>query len=79
LFIYLWQKLKYPVVLQYDQIDCGPAALLTILRYWKGDVSIVTTRELCNTTITGSTMLDIVNAAKQIGIDAYGAKGEYDD
>jgi ABC-type bacteriocin/lantibiotic exporter with double-glycine peptidase domain len=75
----LLKKFRYPVVIQYDQIDCGPAALLSVLRYCGGNSNIVTIRELCNTTVNGCTMLDIVKAAKQIGFDAYGANGEYED
>jgi len=70
---------KYPVVRQYDQIDCGPAALLSVLKYYGGNSSVVHIRELSNTTVDGSTMLDIVAAAKSLGFDAYGASGEYDD
>lgn len=70
---------KYPVVRQYDQIDCGPAALLSVLKYYGGDASIVYTRELCQTDIKGSTMLDLVRAAKTLGLDASGATGEYEE
>jgi len=38
----LFQK-KYPIIRQYDQIDCGPAALLSVLKYYGGDASLVTT------------------------------------
>ncbi|NOZ62530.1 MAG: hypothetical protein GXO74_12730, partial [Calditrichaeota bacterium] len=31
---------KYPVIRQYDQIDCGPAALLSVLKYYGGDASL---------------------------------------
>ena len=71
--------LKYPVVRQYDQIDCGPAALLSVLEYYGGNTNLVKMRELCNTTTNGSTMLDLVNASKEIGFEAAGATGEYED
>jgi len=70
---------KYHLVRQYDQIDCGPASLLTILRYYGGNTSLPKMREMTNTTIYGSTMLDLVNVAKKMGFDAYGATGEYED
>ena len=70
---------KYPVVRQYDQIDCGPAALLGILRYYGGNTNLVRMRELCQTGTQGSTMLGLVNAAKEIGFEAAGASGEYED
>lgn len=70
---------KYPLVKQYDQKDCGPAALLSILKYYDGNSSLPYLRELCNTNLQGSTMLDLVNAAKSLGFKAIGASGEYDD
>ncbi len=67
-----------PLVRQYDQIDCGPAALLSILKYHGGDASLVFVRELCQTDAKGSSMLDLVRAAKVLGLEAYGATGEYE-
>jgi len=72
-------KSKYPLVKQYDQKDCGPATLLTILKYYNGNSSLPYLRELCNTNLQGSTMLDLVNAAKSLGFKAIGAAGEFED
>lgn len=72
-------KLKYPLIRQYDQKDCGPAALLSVVKYHKGNSSLPHLRELCNTNLQGSSMLDIVNAAKSMGFKAIGAAGEYED
>ena len=70
---------KYPLVRQYDQIDCGPAALLSVLKFWGGDSSLVHVRELANTDAQGSNMLGLVNAAKELGFEAVGASGDYED
>ena len=72
-------KLKYPLIKQYDQTDCGASCLLSILKYFKGNDNIVHVRELCNVDRKGSRMLDLVNAAQQLGFDAFGAKGNYED
>lgn len=69
----------YPVVRQYDQADCGPAALLSVLRYWGGNTSIAHVRELARTDARGSTMLGLVQAAQALGFQAHGAKGTYED
>jgi ABC-type bacteriocin/lantibiotic exporter with double-glycine peptidase domain len=79
LLIEKFLKKKYPIVRQYDQIDCGPAALLSVLKYWRGDTNLVHVRELCQTNIQGSTMADIVKAARTLGFDAVGAQGEYEE
>jgi ATP-binding cassette subfamily B protein len=70
---------RYPTMRQYDQVDCGPAALLSVLRYWGGDASLVRVRELTHTDARGSTMLSLVHAAEALGFEAYGATGEYED
>jgi len=70
---------KYPIIHQYDCIDCGPAALLSILKYYGGNASLSHVRELCNTDGQGTTMLDLVNAAKILGFSAWGAKGKYEE
>jgi ATP-binding cassette subfamily B protein len=72
-------KTKFPLVKQYDQKDCGSAALLSVLKYYNGNSSLPHLRELCNTNLHGTTMLDIVNAAKVLGFKAFGASGEYKD
>ena len=72
-------KTKYPVVRQYDQIDCGPAALLSVLKYFGGNTNLVHMRELCETDALGASMLGLVKAAEKIGFRAIGASGEYED
>ncbi len=70
---------RYPIVKQYDQVDCGPACLLSVLKFYGGNISLVHLREMISTSVNGSTMLDLVNAAKEIGFNAFGASGEYED
>jgi ATP-binding cassette subfamily B protein len=71
-------KKKYPLVRQYDQADCGPAALLSVLKYYGGNDNLVHTRELCQTTSEGSSMLDLVFAAEKLGFEAKGGRGNYE-
>ncbi|MFP4547365.1 MAG: peptidase domain-containing ABC transporter [Fidelibacterota bacterium] len=75
----VFNRIKYPVINQYDQTDCGAACLLSILKYYKGNDNIVHIRELCNVDTNGARMFDIVNAAQKLGFDAFGAQGSYDD
>ena len=70
---------KYPLIKQYDQKDCAPAVLLSVLKFYGGNSSLPHLRELCNTNLHGSTMLDLVNASKILGFKAKGASGEYED
>jgi ATP-binding cassette subfamily B protein len=69
---------KYPLVRQYDQADCGPACLLSVLKFHGGNDNLVHVRELCRTTSDGTSMLDLVFAAKKLGLNAEGGRGNYD-
>ncbi|MBN2031387.1 peptidase domain-containing ABC transporter [bacterium] len=74
-----FNKSKYPVIRQYDQIDCGAATLLSVLKYYGGNASLVHVRELCQVDVKGTTMLEVVRAAKALGFDSRGATGDYED
>ncbi len=78
-WIRLWRRVRRPVVRQQDQSDCGPAALLSVLRYWGGDASLAHVRGLAGTDVRGTTLLALAHAARRLGLDARGAKGEYRD
>lgn len=67
------------IVRQYDQVDCGPAALLGVLRHHGGDTNLVRVRELAQTDARGTTLLHLMQAAQALGFQARGATGEYDD
>jgi ATP-binding cassette, subfamily C, bacteriocin exporter len=75
----LKRLIKFPLVRQYDRLDCGPAALLSVLRYYGGHTSLVHMREMCATDIHGTTMLDMVRAAEKVGFSARGATGSFSD
>ena len=67
------------VVLQDGIKDCGICSLLSIIRYYGGDVSKEYLREITNTTKDGVTFYMLIEAAKKIGFDAIGVNGSIDD
>ena len=67
------------VVLQDGIKDCGICSLLSIIRYYGGDVSKEYLREVTNTTKDGVSFYMLIEAAKKIGFDAIGMSGELDD
>ena len=66
-------------VLQDDLKDCGVCSLLSIIKYYKGDVSKEYLRELTNTTKEGVSALNLLKAARELGFEAYGIKGKLKD
>ena len=68
---------KYPVVRQHDGMDCGPAALMSVLRYYKGKDNLVHIREITNTDNEGTSFLRLAEGAKVLGFEAKGVTGDY--
>jgi len=56
--------------LQHDQTDCGVACLKSILRYHGADASLEKLREISGTSIQGTTLLGLQEAALQKGLEA---------
>ena len=62
--------------LQQDQSDCGVACLLSIIRFHGGDNSLEHLRKISGTSKKGTTLLGLLEAAKQVGFDAEGLEAE---
>ena len=67
------------VVLQDGIKDCGICSLLSIIRYYGGDVSKEYLREITNTTKDGVSFYMLIDAAKSLGFEAIGMSGDLDD
>ena len=70
---------KYPFVKQDGIKDCGVASLLMIVKYYKGNVGIEQLRDMTKTDKKGTTAYHLIEAAKQLGMDAKGVKCELED
>lgn len=68
------KQVEKSFVRQHDMADCGAACLLSIVRYYGGDSSILHVRELSGTTNTGTSLLGLYQAAGQLGFTAQGAE-----
>lgn len=66
------------IVLQDGIKDCGICCLLSIIRFYGGDVSKEYLRELTNTTKDGVTLFNLLEASRKIGFEAKGLSGSID-
>lgn len=64
------------IVLQEGSKDCGAAALLSIIRYYGGDVSLDRLIDLTKTTKEGTNFYNIKEAANKIGLIGTGYRVE---
>ncbi len=65
---------KFPVFLQHDANDCGPACLRMIAKYYGKHFSLSTLRALSFINRSGVSMLGISEAAESIGFRTRGVK-----
>lgn len=64
------------VVLQDGIKDCGVCSLLSVIRYYGGDVSKEYLRELTNTTKSGVSAYKLIEASEKIGFESLGVTGD---
>ena len=60
---------RFPCYIQFDMMDCGPAALGSIASYYGKNYSIPELREYCFLTKDGVSLLGIEDAARNIGFE----------
>ena len=73
------ERKSVKVVLQDGIKDCGICCLLSIIRYYGGDVSKEYLREITYTTKDGVSLFNLMEAAKKIGFDAIGLTGKIEE
>lgn len=66
--------MSFPFYHQHDAMDCGPACLQMIAKYYGKIHSLQTLREYCYANRNGVTLLGISDAAERIGFRAMGIK-----
>ena len=66
-------------VRQIEQRDCGLACLLSVVRYHGGSSNFESLRRLSGTSVTGTTLLGLFQAAQLVGFDALGCEASLTD
>ena len=64
------------IVLQDGIKDCGICCLLSIIRFYGGDVSKEYLREITGTSKDGVSFYQLIDGAKKLGFRAYGMRGD---
>lgn len=67
------------VVLQEGRSDCGVCCLLSIIRFYGGGVSLEYLRKITNTNKDGVSAYNLIEAAKSVGLEAYGVTGKLEN
>lgn len=61
-------------VLQEECSDCGICSLASIIKYYKGSISLETLRFYTGTNNNGTNAYELINCAQKFGFNAYGEK-----
>lgn len=67
------------IVLQDGIKDCGICCLLSVIRYYGGEISKEYLREITHTTKEGVTLYDLMEGAKEVGFEAVGVSGKIEE
>ena len=67
---------KKLIVKQVDESDCGVCCLLSIIRYYKGNVPLEILKINTNTTKFGTNAYELIKCANLYGIEGRGLKVE---
>ncbi len=59
---------RFPFVPQIDEMDCGAASLAMICRYFGRKVSLARIRQLCHTSLDGTSLKALSHAAAELGL-----------
>ena len=70
---------KRLVINQYGEKDCGPACLLSIMRYYNVDASLDEVSYILKTDKNGTNAYNIINGSRTFGFDGYGIHYSYED
>ncbi|MDB9304259.1 MULTISPECIES: peptidase domain-containing ABC transporter [Cyanophyceae] len=70
--------MKYPIILQHNEEDCGAACLATISKYYGQLFTITRVREAAGTGQLGTTLLNLKQGAQVLGFNARGVKAPID-
>jgi len=58
---------KFPALRQHENMDCGPACLKIISKFYGKNLSLQYLRDLCDVTREGTSFLNLAQAAEEIG------------
>lgn len=70
------EKRSMKIVLQDGIKDCGICSLLSVIRYYGGEISKEALREMTNTSKDGVSAYNLIEAARIIGFNAIGVVGD---
>ncbi len=70
--------MRYPIIMQHDPTDCGPAALAMVAAYYKKRLSLAILREAAATDRHGTSVAGLIAAAEKVGFSGKAVRATSD-
>lgn len=70
------KRIRKTFVMQQGVSDCGVACLLSIIKFHGGDARLEYLREISGTSVKGTTLLGLYQAAQKLGLNANGLEAD---
>lgn len=75
---YYHRHLRFPSIMQHDEMTCGTTCIMMIAKYYGKDFASNRLRELAHVDLSGSSMAGLASAAEQLGFLTRGMKLDLD-
>ncbi|MBN1292800.1 MAG: peptidase domain-containing ABC transporter [Candidatus Latescibacteria bacterium] len=75
---YYHQHIRFPFIMQHDEMTCGTTCIMMIAKFYGKNFSSSRLRELAHVDISGSSLANLASAAEQLGFATRGLKIDYD-
>ncbi|WP_286859792.1 MULTISPECIES: peptidase domain-containing ABC transporter [Sphingobacterium] len=69
---------SFPFYRQLEQMDCGPASLRIIAKYYGRSISLKYLQDICNVTREGVSLSDLARAGERIGFKVLGTELKFE-
>lgn len=71
--------MKYKLIKQHDENDCGVACLAMVSWFYKRKINYQVIKSIVETDLEGTSLESLVNGARKIGLEAEGLKGDFEE
>ncbi|MEW6378742.1 MAG: peptidase domain-containing ABC transporter [bacterium] len=77
-FSLYYRNIRFPFIMQHDQMTCGTTCLMMIAKYYGKNFSSSRLRDMAHVDLSGSSLANLASAAEQLGFSTRGMKLNYD-
>lgn len=75
---YFRQNIRFPFIMQHDEMTCGTTCLMMISKYYGKTFSSSRLRDMAHVDLSGSSLANLAGAAEQLGFATRGLKIDID-